>query len=90
MLASKGIGVAGAGEELIAAAYRHRIAAAHVNAVLPGGLHVISVYLKDSEGLTEYNLRVLQEAAALARTLGGPWIMAGDWNVEPKTLQEAS
>ena len=48
------------------------------------------MYLADTEGLTDYNMRVLQEAAALARTLDGPWIMAGDWNVEPSTTQDAN
>ena len=60
-----------------------------MSAIVPGGLHVVSVYLKDSEGLSEYNLRVLQEAAALALTLGTPWIMAGDGNITPEQLQAA-
>ena len=58
--------------------------------MLRGGIHVISLYLKDSEGLSEYNLRVLQEAAVLALTLGTPWIMAGDWNITPEQLQAAN
>ena len=40
--------------------------------------------------MTEYNLRVLQEAAALARTLGGPWVMPGDWNVQPDMVRETN
>ena len=83
VVARKGLGIAAAGEELVADTFQHRLATAHVNAVVPGGLHIISIYRKDSDGLSEYNLRVLQKAAALARTLGGPWIMAGEWNVEP-------
>ena len=86
----KGIGITAVDEELIAEEFRHRLAVAHVSAIVPGGVRVISVYLKDSEGLSEYNLRVLQEAAALVRTLDGPWIMAGDWNVEPRMIQEAN
>ena len=88
--ARRGIGVAPAGNDIIEEAYAHRIAAAHINAVVPGGFYVISVYLKDTEGLSEYNLRVLQEAAALARTLGGPWVMAGDWNMEPQSIANTS
>ena len=90
VLARKGTGVAPADSDLVAEDVKHRISAAFVNAVVPGGFHVISVYLKDSDGLSEYNLRVLQEAAALALTLGGPWVMAGDWNVGPDQLQEAN
>ena len=74
----KGVGISPADEGLVAEEFRHRFAAAFINTLVLGGIHSISVYLKDSEGLSEYNLRVLQEAAALARTLGGPWIMAGD------------
>ena len=85
--ARRGTGITPVERELVSHDLRHRITAAHVNAVIPGGLYFISVYLKDSEGLSEYNLRVLQEAAALALTLGTPWIMAGDWNVDPSRLQ---
>ena len=88
--ARRGIGIAAADEGLVDAAFQHRIAVAHVSAVVTGGIHVISVYLKDSEGLSEYNLRVLQEVAALARTLGGPWVIAGDWNVHPSKIQESN
>ena len=53
-------------------------------------MHIISLYLKDTEGLSEYNLRVLQEAAALTMTLGTPWVMAADWNLEPSQLLQAN
>ena len=75
---------------LISPDLRHRVAAAHVSAIVPGGIHIISVYLKDSEGLSEYNLRVLQEVAALTQSLGTPWVVAGDWNVSPAQLQQAN
>ena len=32
--------------------YEHRIAGAWVGAVVKGGVHVVSVYLKDSEGMS--------------------------------------
>ena len=86
----KGIGITPTDNDLIANDSVHRISAAHVNAIAPGGLHVIAVYLKDTDGLSEYKLRVLQGAAALARTLGGPWLVAGDWNVPPHVLQNAA
>ena len=85
----RGTGIAPCDHSLIAEEYRHRISAAWVNAVVPGGLHIISVYLADTEGLSTYSMALLQEAAALARTLKGPWIMAGDWNMQPDTLRSA-
>ena len=85
-----GTGVTPVDADLILPEFRHRISAAHVSAVMKGGIHVISVYLKDSVGLTDYNLRVLQEVAALALTLGTPWIIAGDWNITPDQLQAAN
>ena len=86
----KGIGISPADEGLVSAQFAHRIAAAHVSGVVAGGVHIISVYLKDTEGLSEYNLRVLQEVGALVRTLGGPWIIAADWNIQPDALRAAS
>ena len=88
--AKKGTGISPVDPKLIAPDMRHRLAAYHVSGVIPGGLHLISVYLKDSEGLSEYNLKILQEAAALVLTLGTPWVMAGDWNVNPQRLQQAN
>ena len=58
--ARRGTGITPISTDIIAPDLRHRLSAAHVSAIIPGGIHVISVYLKDSEGLTEYNLRVLQ------------------------------
>ena len=85
--ARKGTGITAVDDGLVADQFTHRIVAARVKAIVPSGVHILPVYLKDSDGLSEYNLRVLQEAAALVSTLGGPSIMAGDWNMGPKTLQ---
>ena len=79
--ARRGTGISPVESGLIAPEMKHRIAAAHVNAIVPVGVYMISIYLKDTEGLSEENLRVLQEAAALALSLGTPWIMAGGWNI---------
>ena len=38
-----------------------------VDAIVKGGVTIISVYMADSEGLSERNMLVLQEAAALVR-----------------------
>ena len=50
---------------------------------------MISVYLWSGEGLTERNLEVLSELARGLRRLHGPWIVGGDWNLEPVDLQRA-
>ena len=57
VVARKGIGITAADNDLIDPSLRHRLAVAHGNAIVPGGVHILSVYLKDSEGLTEYYLR---------------------------------
>ena len=55
--------------------------------VLRGGLHCCLLYLKDSEGASETNLNLLQEVAAFLSCLTGPWIIGGDWNMSPQTLE---
>ena len=56
--------------------FTHRISAAWVNAALPGGIYVISVYPQNTAVLSEHNMAVLEEVAALTRSLKAPWIMA--------------
>ena len=38
------------------------------------------MYLHDTEGLSERNLRLLQELAVLVKGLAGPCVVAGDFN----------
>jgi len=59
---------------------------AWVGGFLPGGVHLGSVYLIDSVGLTDENLHILEVVAACVRQLRGPWILGGDWNVSPQVL----
>ena len=66
--------------------FGHRMHFSFVNAVLRGGIHCWSIYLRDSEGLSPENLALLEEAAAIVSALRGPWVIAGDWNVEPGAL----
>ena len=47
---------------------------------------MISVYLKDSVGMNAENQLVCENVAAAVRSLDGPCVMAGDWNMEPETL----
>ena len=67
----------------------HRIHLAWVDAVLRGGLHCMSIYLRHSEGLSEANMCILEVATVALRCLKGPWVAAGDWNMSPQTLAQS-
>eukprot|EP00969_Alexandrium_andersonii_P314472 13892230-Alexandrium_andersonii.AAC.1 len=66
--------------------FQHRIGGAWVGAVIRGGVHFVSVYLKDGDGLGETNLAILAELAAFLGALRGPWVVGGDWNISPEVL----
>ena len=55
-----------------------------------GGVHFVTVYLKDGERISQTNQAILTELAAYLGTIRGPWIVGGDWNVTPQQLQSAS
>ena len=63
-----------------------RICAAWIVDVARGGIHGVSVYLYDTEGVSDRNLALLQQLAAALRTLRMPWIIGGDWNMTPQQL----
>ena len=46
----------------------------------------MSVYLFHSEGLTCRNKSILDKAGAIALEHGGPWPLAGDFNLTPEQL----
>ena len=46
----------------------------------------MSIYLRCSEGLSEANQFILEEAKATLLIVRGPWIVAADWNISPATL----
>ena len=73
-------------EGFVPSEFAHRICAAWVGGITRGGMHVISVYLHDSEGLSERNLALLEVLAAALRTLRGPWVAGGDWNLTPQQV----
>ena len=75
--------------QFIAEGFQHRIGAAWVGAVVKGGVHVFSVYLKDGEGLGDTNSAILTRLAAAIGTVRGPWIIGGDWNLTPKALTDS-
>ena len=54
-----------------------------------GGVHLISIYLFDSEGLSDRNRALLQQHAAAVRTLRGPWNIGGGRNLTLQALAES-
>ena len=49
-------------------------------------MHFISLYLIDTVGLNEANKLILEEVTVAVKSLKGPWVIAGDWNLSPETL----
>ena len=47
---------------------------------------ILSVYLFHSEGLTCRNNSILEKAGGIALENGGPWLLAGDFNMTPDQL----
>ena len=86
VLAKKGTGIATVTTPAITEAVSHRLHLAWIDAVVRGGTHCLSVYLRTAEGLTEANMGILEHATAALRDLRGPWIASGDWNINPSTL----
>ena len=88
--ARKGIGVTPLDLAGISPDVGARIAGGWINAVVKGGIHVFTVYLHDSEVLSERNGKIFQELAANLRSLNAPWICAGDWNMTPEGLMRSN
>ena len=65
----------------------HRVRISWVGSVIKGGLHLISVYLWHTEGLSRRNLDILQRLAWVISRIKGPWLIAGDWNMLPEALR---
>ena len=74
MGSSSGIGLAPL-DDVVNLEYQHRLAFAHVGGFCKGGIHCGSIWLKDSEGLSETNKQILAEATATIGRLRGPWIL---------------
>eukprot|EP00973_Karenia_brevis_P021664 2980076-Karenia_brevis.AAC.1 len=49
----------------------------------------MSIWLRDSEGLSEANMLLLEAAAVSLGTATGPWIVGGDWNISPQLLAQS-
>ena len=87
--AKRGLGIKQHAEDLVPALFQHRLAFSHVSAVMKGGVHCGSLWLKHSEGMSEDNMAILQAATAAVSKLKGPWIIGGDFNMEPATLEKS-
>ena len=85
VLTRRGIGIT-PHDGAVPDAQRHRFCFAWTGAGIRGGVHVGSVYLHTAEGLSPDNLQVLHEIAVATKTVRGPWIIGGDWNMDPATL----
>ena len=57
------------------------------SSVIRGGLPLISVYMWQSEGVTARNKELLERASVYAKRVGGPWLIAGDFNMTPGQLE---
>ena len=66
-----------------------RLAALWVQAAIPGGLLVLSVYLWHTEGASSRNVEIILRALSIARNHGGPWAMLGDFNCSLGELASA-
>ena len=68
---------------------QHRMSVKWMGSIAKGGLFVGSIYLHSGEGLSANNLRLLEEAAGVLMALPGPWVLAGDFQVDPGRLVES-
>ena len=78
ILARAGIGIAPVGDNVIRDDLRNRIQASWIGGICKGGIYLLSVYLKDGEGLFETNLFILEQVAIYLKAFKGPWIIGGD------------
>ena len=87
--AKRGIGYRPSADNSIEQVFRPRLCHAWVSAVCKGGIHAVSIYLKHTEELYPDNIEILDAAAQLISTLTGPWVLAGDFNLEPEALKSS-
>ena len=66
-----------------------RLTAMWTDGILKGGMLLMSIYLWHSEGLSQRNLDILNAAARIVHYHGGPWLLAGDFNMTADDLRRA-
>ena len=65
----------------------HRVSFTRMSGFTDVGLMVVGIYLKDSEGASVGNTKVLEKLAARLMALRVPWVVIGDWNLTPEQLK---
>ena len=88
--ARKGVGIVNVSEHIVQVMFRYRICVSWISGIIPGGLYIISVYLRTAEGLSPENMLLIEELGAIVRALDAPWVAAGDWNIQPDTMLQAN
>ena len=88
VMTSSGLGVE-AHTSIVNEQYAHRILFSWVGALIPGGVHVGSIWLKDGEGLSETNKSIMEQITIAIAQLRGPWILGGDFNMNPKVISDS-
>ena len=83
--ARRGIGVNDQ-QQFVRDGFEHRVHFAWICGVLRGGVHLGSVWMKDSEGASATNLAILGAITEAISALRGPWVLGGDWNMSPEEL----
>ena len=64
-----------------------RVATAWVDGIIRDGILLISVYLWNTEGMTQRNIDILHAAGRAILQHGGPWTIGGDFNNTPEHLK---
>jgi exonuclease III len=84
----EGLGVITSHAEVLAP-FATRVLARRVAIGPRQGTEVVSLYLWDSEGLSPRNLALLEAVGKHVGSLDRPYVLMGDWNVEPQALRES-
>ena len=83
----RGMGIHQNTDKVVRDGMRHRIAFSWIDGVQRGGIHCGSIWLHDSQGLSDANMSLLEEAAVALRSCSGGWVLGGDWNMSPELLR---
>eukprot|EP00959_Pyramimonas_sp_CCMP1952_P026203 550107-Pyramimonas_sp.AAC.1 len=59
-----------------------------MNAYIPGGFVLGSIYLPDGDPLGAVGSEILGRVGEVLHSLGPPFVLGGDWNATPEVLQE--